>query len=324
MRSDEILTRLRTSAFIGDASAYVDYDDQSLLDEVNDRLRSVFSDQIISARSGYWLMRDLVFASAAGDTRVPSRAVVGGLEAVDYFLNGQYWHLSEMTPREANAWPTPSAANGLPIGFWCSAENINLVPVPATGTQAQLRLRYYLRPSLLVKSQSSTVGGAFVDRGRVTAVDPVARKATVNAIPFDYSPAAGGVVMTSGALIDVVRPTGWHQPTVIDLTGTFTGLVYDFASQLSQDRFGTVIQVGDYIRARDQTDWPALPSDFHRLLADAAAVNVLREMSLDDKASVLSTAASADFQRFAKLISPRVKSEPQRIRHRPYWMRDRW
>jgi hypothetical protein len=326
LRSDELEKRARISAFIGDANAYVDYTADQVFNELNDRLRSVFSDQVVSARAGYWMRRDTITTSTLlggfGAVRFPQRAVVGGLEAVDFLINGQFVHLQEMSAREANDWvggPT-LPTGGIPAGYWCNAELINIVPTPTAAVT--VRLTYYLRPSLLVLSQSSVSGGAFQDRGRITGVDSTNRVVTVNAIPFDYSPSAGVAIVT-GAVVDVVRPHGWHVATAVDQTCSISGTAITIAG-LSSAQFVDSVQQGDYIRARDQTDWPALPSDFHRMLADTAAVNILRELSMDEKASTLSAAASADFMRFAKLISPRVKTEPKQIRLRPYWMRGRW
>jgi hypothetical protein len=315
MRSDELLARVRQSAFIGDAVAFPDYTNQVIFDELNDRQRSVFSDQVVSARNGYWLHRDVVTVTN-GCARFPRRSVVGGLESVDQLVNGQYWHLRELTPREANDWGTTTVpANGKAIGYWCDSEKINIVPTPSGSVT--LRMRYYLRPSLIVTQQSSDL----TDRGRITAVDLPNRTATVNDLPLSYP---SGATLDSADIVDVVRPNGWHVCTAIEQLCSITGGVNVQLVNMSVADFTEAVQVGDYIRARDQTDWPALPSDYHRTLADAAAVNILRELSLDEKASTLGAAASADFARFAKLINPRVKSEPKRIRQRPYWMRSRW
>lgn len=323
MRSDELITRIRRAAFIGDELAYPEYTNQVLFDEMNDRLRSVFSDAIISARSGYWLTT-VVFAGnvSNGNFRIPHRAAVGGLESIECLLNGQYYHLREMTPREAAQWEVTSSSTvtGLPVGYWVDGETVNLVRAPQSGVT--IRLRYYLRPSLLVTSQSSTVSNsasAGVIRGRIDGLNSGTRTVTVNALPWDYSldvPAA----ITNGYRVDSVRPAGWHIPTVVDYIPSISGLDLAFGT-LSLDEFSRCFRVGDYIRVADQTDWPALPADFHRMLADATAANVLREMDLTSKAETISTVASADFARFAQSIQPRVKSEPRSIRLRPYWSR---
>lgn len=314
MRSDELLSRIRKSAFIGDAAAYPEYPDSELFNELNDRLRSVFSDTIISARSGYWLTT-IVASSFQGVSRLPGRSAVGGLESVEVLQNGVYLPLQEVTPLEAAPWTSP----GTPWAYWCNNETIVLVPQPASNVQ--LRLRYYVRPSLLVTSQSSTLGGAGVDRGRITSVNAVARTVDVNAQPFDYAIAVPAAI-TGSVVVDIVRPGGWFTPTLVGCAGTVSSNTITLTPPgLTDGEFADQVRVGDYVRVADQTDWPALPSDFHRMLADAAAVNVLREMDLVDKADVLSTAASADFARFAKQIQPRVKSRPKKIRQRPYWLR---
>jgi hypothetical protein len=323
MRSDELLARARRAAFIGDELAYTEYTNQVLFDEMNDRLRSVFSDAIISARSGYWLST-VVFAGNVtyGSFRIPSRAAVGGLESVEYLLNGEYYHLRELSPREAAKWEVTSSSTvtGLPVGYWLDGEKVNLVRAPQSGVT--IRLRYYLRPSLLVTSQSSTSsnsGSAAAIRGRIDFVDNANKKVTVNTLPFDYSLTSPAAI-TTGATVDVVRPTGWHTPTIVSAVGTIVGNEITFAG-LTSDEFLQGVRLNDYVRVADQTDWPALPSDFHRMLADATAANILREMDLGSKAETISTVASADFTRFAKVIQPRVKSEPKRIRQRPYWSR---
>lgn len=315
MRSDELLVRLRRAAFIGDASAYPEYTDAVLFEELNDRLRSVFSDAIISARSGYWLTT-IVVTSFQGGTRLPGRSVVGGLESVEVQSNGLWFPLNEVTPLEAAAYTQPYT----PRSYWCDNEKIVLVPTPPANVQ--LRLRYYLRPSLLVTSQSSALGGAAVDRGRITSVDPVTRIVAVNVVPFDYNIAVPAAI-TTGALVDVVRANGWFTPTVVTASTSITGLniTLTTSATLSDNEFADAVRIGDYVRVQEQTDWPALPQDFHRMLADAGAVNVLREMDLMDKAEVMSGVASSDYARFAKLIQPRVKSRPKKIRQKPYWAR---
>jgi len=317
MRSDELLSRLRKSAFIGNADAYTEYTDNELFNELNDRLRSVFSDAVVSARSGYWLST-VVVTSYQGGARIPARAVTGGLESVEVLYNGVYYALDEVTPLEAAAWTQP----GQPFAYFCEAESIRLVPVPPS--DVTLRLRYYLRPSLLVTSQSSTQGGAGAVRGLIGGVYPSTRAVFVNAEPMDYATGAG-VPLAYPATIDIIRPDGWFSPTLVSATASSPGaLQYQIPTpSLSDAEFADLVRVGDYVRVAEQTDWPALPADFHRMLADAAAVNVLREMDLIDKADILSTAASADFARFAKLIQPRVKSRPKKIRQRPYWTRGR-
>jgi hypothetical protein len=110
--------------------------------------------------------------------------------------------------------------------------------------------------------------------------------------------------------IDIVHPDGWHElsyisgvpvvtnPTNIQIPGT--------------DYLGD-IAVGDFVRAGEQTDWPCLPDDFHRCLADVAAIKILYELNLLDKAQALEATVGNDLQRFRSLLLPRVKADPKVI-----------
>lgn len=312
--SDEVIARLRYSAFIGSASYYVEYTDARLFEVVNDRLRSVFSDAIIKARAGYWLHESVV-STTSGVVYIPARAVTGGLESVAYLYNDEYIQLDGITPREAEkyaAWP-----NGEPRGYYTDSERIVIVPTPAS--EKTIKIRYYLRPSKLVTSQSSTTLGANAIRGRIDSVNPSTRAATVNTLPYDYSLSSPAAI-TTGAAVDVVRPAGWFSPMAVSETCSIAGSVITLAG-MSEADFTSAVQVGHYVRAAEQTDWPALPEDFHRLVADAAAVKVLMEIGLSQKAQELSQSATAEFGRFRDLINPRSKSDPRRVRLRPYWMR---
>lgn len=308
VRSDEIIERLRASAYIGTATYYPEYTDAKLLNEINDRLRSVFSDAVVAARAGYWLS-ERVETTSDGVVYVPPRAVTGGLESLAWLWNGRYRMLDEITPEEADRY---ADVTGSPRAFHADAERARIVPAPS-GTET-VRLRYYLRPSLLVAQQSS---GTI--RGRIDSVNAATRQATVNALPFDQllsTPAA----IASGAAVDVVRPSGWFSPLVVSETCSISGLVVTLAG-MTEAEFTASVRVGHYLRAAGQTDWPAIPEEYHRTVADAAAVKVLMEMGLQQKADTLSASASVEFQRFVSLINPRTKSSPKRVRLRPYWAR---
>lgn len=317
MRTDELLERGRRTSFIGDGSAYIEFTDQVWIDEINDRMQSVFSDSIISARDGYWLYT-VVFSGnvVSGQLRYPARAAVGGLESVEVLTgSNSYQHLKRLSPREAAPYDT---VTDTPFGYWSDQERVILVPKPSGNVT--IRMRYYLRPSKIVTAQSVTgsvvPGSSGVDRGRITAVNTSTKVVTVNAVPVDFSTST---LISTGAIIDIVRPSGWFTAVVVSQSVSVTGTDITLAAATTDEILA--VRVGDYVRVSDTTDWPPLPAEYHRMIADAAAANVLREMGLDEKAQQVSTVASADFARFAKMINPRVKSEPKRVRLRPYWAR---
>lgn len=308
MNTDDLVIATRRSAFIGDATAFLDYTDAIVVSELNDKLSTVFEDIVVKARAGYWL-HELIYTTIANDSRyrIPPRSVVGGLEKVEMStgpITGPYYKLDEIPASIAQDYRGTSP--GDPYVFTVQGDVIDLIPTPTAG--AFLKLSYYARPSRLVTQQSSTLNGGTV-RGLITAINPGTRVATVNVIPFDQSLAVPAAITSGLQLIDIVHPDGWHELPLLGATQTFSGLNITVGGSDSLSD----VQVGDFVRVADQTDWPCLPDDFHRCLADVAAIKILIEQSLDEKAAMLAENSGNDLIRFKSLLEPRVKAEPKVI-----------
>jgi hypothetical protein len=105
-------------------------------------------------------------------------------------------------------------------------------------------------------------------------------------------------------LIDVVSPTGNHEAHLISAPIASLGppIVVGGTADLSR------VRVGDYVRAEDQSDWPMLPPEFHRTLADAASTVILVDMGTPDKAALLADKVRNDVDRMKELLEPRVRN----------------
>ena len=275
----------------------------------------MFEDIVTKTRAGYWLKRYLVTATANRSRyRIPPRACVQGLEAVEIADPGttNYRKLDQKSSDEAVYWEQQPA--GVPMGYWIEGDQAVLVPTPAAAYN--LRFKYYLRPSLLMTSQSSTLGGAALVRGRIDSITNLVslRQVVVNAQPFDYSLGTPAAITSGSVNIDIVKPDGWHELALVNCTQTLSGLVITLGG--TDDT--SDIAVGDFVRAAEQTDWPCLPDDFHRVLADIGAVKVLAEIGDLEKASQLLESLGADLERFRSILTPRVKASPPRIPLRPF------
>jgi hypothetical protein len=307
MNTTELLAALRYTAWIGDASAYTAYTDARLLLELDDKLNSVFGDIIIKARNGYWA-KQLVTSTVIGRSRyrIPYRACVGGLEKIEVAdsTNGAFYRVREVPESEAQVYAGPISGNpGQPRVYTIEGDQIVLMPTP--DSVLPLRFTYYLRPSKLVPQQSSgTV------RGLVTAVNPTLRTMTVAALPFDQSLAVPSAITSALQLIDVVHPNGWHELGLVNAQQTIAG-VGPFTITVGGTADLSDIEVGDFVRAADQTDWPCLPDDYHRALADVAAIKVMIEQSRPTDA--VEANVTNDLTRFRSLLLPRVKAEPKTI-----------
>lgn len=314
MRSDELAARVRLNCTLEDGAP--DYPDAIVLNELNDSLKSTFSRMIVAARAGYWAQQyDVTVVTPQPKYRIPQRAVGGSLEKVMLGVGSPpvFNRLQEVSEAHAAQFEQVASVLGQPVAYVVRGDQVVLLPNP-DATAYTLRMHYYVRPSRLVTQQSVAVTG-FTERGRVTAVNVAARTITVNVVPFDMEAINLGVVTptaitSANQLIDVVHPNGWYELALVGAAQTLAGSVFTVGGTDDMNE----IAVGDYVRAAEQTDWPCLPEDFHRALADTASVKILAERDFPDKAGSFAQAVTADIGRMQDLLLPRVKSEALTIK----------
>lgn len=301
MDDSEIIAAVRFAAGIPDA--HPDYTDARIRTEINDTLQTVFGRSVIHSQGGYWKhyeTQDLVAGTA--HYQIPQRALVGGLKAVEVRPTGSddYYPLEELTPEELAQRDTKS---GRPRRYDLQGDFLRLMPNPDSSS-ADLRCWYYLRPPKLVQEQTTA--------GIITSINTTTRVALMATTPTDRVTAAA---ITSSSVVDVVSPTGTHEVHVVgaSLDDVTTDTSVTFASGTDLSR----VKVGDAVRAADQTDWPCLPQEFHRTLADAAAAVMLAGgIGAIQKAGGLSGKVVNDLERFEDMIQPRVKDAVRRLRPR--------
>lgn len=311
MRSDELLTRLRDTAYIGSASAWPQYTDAKLLNELNDRLLALFSDEIVTARAGYGLQALTLTCVAGTDLYpMPDRAVGGGLEKLELQASGEttWAQLKRLDINEVQDVDVGSSQPNRPLWYCIQDGFVELYPTPSQAFL--LKFTYYIRPSLLVTSQSSTLGGDGVVRGQVTAKNAGARTVTVNTVPLDQLLAVPAAITSGNQRIDIVRPSATFACSMASQAQTLAGSVFTLGGTDDMTR----VQIGDFVRVANQTDWPSnVPEEFHRMIADRAAMEVLREIGLDEKQNNLALTVQADLIRYRQVTRPQVKSQPKAI-----------
>lgn len=322
MRSDELIDRVRKAADIGSVTSWPDFPDERILQELTERHCQLMGDEEIRARSGYGV-QTLTFLGELGKNEypVPARALGGAFEKLEVRGPGNRWHIlvrEDVSGSEVFDF-VPGAA-GTPQRYSVRDGFVALYPPPAAGLP--LRFTFYIRPSQIVHSQSLTFGGDHEDRGRITAIDPVLRELTINAVPWDQLalvPAPLPLVVTQR--LDIVRPSGTFALSMYSVQAK----IFDPSPPTPPPRvqlLGTEsmqrIQIGDYVRAEDQTDWPmGLPAEAHRMVANRAAMEVARDVGVEEKVAALKTVTDQDLARFRRARSPQVKGQPVIIPLRP-------
>lgn len=301
-------------AFLPDA--HHDYTNARILLELQAVLPTLFSQMIVSSRAGFYL-DDVVGTTVASTPRyrIPGRSIMGGLEKVEIASSSaEFRPLTEVTPYDAGLLEGPfnNPTLGFPVRYLIEGDQVHLYP--CSDAAYSLRMRYYRRPNRLVSQQSSTLNSGVI-RGQVTAVNTTTRTVTVNAVPFDMEAVAAGVItpaaITSAAQrIDIIHGDGWHELAITGATQTLAGSVFTLGGTDTMQ----MIEIGDWVRAAEQSEWPQLPDDFHATLVDATAIIILTSMGDADKASALAQKMGSDLQRFRALLAPRVKDSPRIIK----------
>jgi hypothetical protein len=293
MRIDELVTAVRISG--GLPTADPTFTDARVREELHNALTTLFSRPIINSRQGYW-RKNYDLAAGSGQTRyrLPARAVVGAIESVELFDTGTE--------------PDPTAPRQPNYRF----EGDQLVLASAPATSQSVRFRYYLRPSRFY---------AFQTAGLVTSVDDTLKRIVVNTLPNNSVTA---VPIAVGDRLDVIHPNGWYELAVVGLplASIISGTTLAFAASADLSQ----VEVGDYVRAAEQTDWPCLPEDFHRTLADATALAILVSKGDLAKGQILSGKVAQDIDRLVDLLTPRTMNNPEATvaRHGMLRSRTRW
>lgn len=293
-----MLDAVRYSAGLPDA--HPDYTDARIRVEISDVLRTLFGTPIVKSKAGYWLQPhtgDMV--SGTSVYQIPGRAMAQGLKHIEVRQDSSsdYYPLRECTQEQLGRYDTKT---GSPAAYAIYTDFVRIVPTP-DNSNWDYRMWYYLRPSDLVQEQTTA--------GIITSINTSTRVALMGTTPTDRSTASA---ITTSTTVDVVSTVGAHEVHVVSatLTDVTTDTSVTFASGTDLSR----VVVGDAVRAFKQTDWPMLPQEFHRTLADVTGAVILAGgIGAIEKAGGLTGKAGEDLKRFVDLIEPRVKNNVQKL-----------
>lgn len=292
MNTSELIAYARPTATIEDGSA--EFTDTVITQLLNTAMGSYFEPIIESARSGFW-MHSLTRTLAASNPYVRLHPRHCALEQIDIRQgSGKWYPLDQSIESEAQDWD-PNAA--YPQAYTVRGSTVMLLPAPTT-SDLSLRAKITVRPSTLVADQTG---------GRVLSVDVAARTISIDSLPIDRTTSGP---LSGTTIIDVIEPRGYFELSLFDAPASVLDantILVGSGPNLSR------VEVGDYVRAAGQTDWPQLPESYHAVLAAAAAIPICTRRDMYDRANEIAASTSAAAQRLASTLTPRVRA----VNHMP-------
>lgn len=298
MDTTECIAFLREQASLSDQST--EWDSTKLLQLLNQARVEVFEPIITACVSGYWVhVLTRTLGANNNVVRLPPRAAA--FMHVDLRRGTDKWYpLQEFTEAEQQDWERMGSS--YPQGYTIRGTTMHLVPAAVDGSYS-IRVKIVIRPSKLYLPQAL---------GIVNAVDYTTGILTVTALPnnnLTSSPITGTLD------VDVIEPIDNFELSLFNAQATvLDGTHVQVAAGFSVNK----IQVGDYLRAANQSDWPQLPEPWHHVLASAAAITPCSQRDLYDRANDLRQMVSSAANRLAAHLKPRSMTQTQERRPVPH------
>jgi hypothetical protein len=258
----DLIKSVRVRGMFPDASQGSLSPDNILL-VASEQLREKLVPIILSVREKYYeTFIDYNLTNGQAIYDIPARAIGGITSIVQFILNNSVTNLSPLDPSSIGTTQT-----GLyPRGFYFENDKVVVYPTP-NSTSGILRLRYYQRPSLLIRDNEAA---------QITAVDEANGTVTVRTYPSSWS---------SAMLVDFINNNTPYSPYALDepIEVISAGNVISFGSLPKNREEKSIVKVGDWLAPANYTPLPEMMADFFPVLAQATAVQLLS--ALGDKAA---------------------------------------
>lgn len=300
LTGNKLVESVRNRAMIpNDTSVYTD---QNILDIANEEIDVQLLDKLLTLHEEHLTVHVDVTRDEKGVYDIPYRAVGNKLRDVVMINGGLQYELSQISIGELPDYSYDSSTystNGMDK-FYVESNQIKLIN-PTRGYDT-IRIYYYIRPSVLTKTEESAV---------ITSIttDATDTTFTFSSIPNKFA---------STVLFDIVgsrspnRIKGYDLPT----SEVNTSLKYvKFSNSDVEDILGD-IKVGDYVCQAEESPVPNLPTEMHPLLAQLAAVHILEALGDSEGLANAERRLGKMNNSVMELVDDRVELAPKKIRPR--------
>jgi len=291
--TDELITLLRDYGSIPDTGSTGSEDDD-LRKKLWDAMIEQIVPRVMSSREGYFLQRERAALTTTCRYRIPHRAMYGRLESLWYLRSdGKRQRIPKLDSMYRGSQQTTTS---IPAGFYLEGDWIVLLPESESASfDGYLEVVYFMRPGELVLAAGA---------GVVKSVDTVAKEITCTA---DVS-----AIFTAGDLIDVHSPYSGAELKEWNLTVASVATTKVVVSEaIDGSTFGRkAIAAGDYVCMAETAVLPALPREFHPLVARAAALEFAESIGDSAQAQLHGALLEKQLVQILGVTSDRVESQP--------------
>jgi len=262
--SDALLRSVRRKAFmpINDET----FSDDDILEMATEELRAYCVPLLKSINEEY-LVRYYDYTTATmSNNRVyalPERCTGEVLKDVQYSdSSGSFMPMTRVEPENSFRFDVGAGSSGGSSCYYLQDDNIVLNAAPNFAT---LRIRYFMRPSKLVKLELSTVVASYTALTRLIGV-------TLDLTTPFYT----HLVAVPSWKLDIIRPRPGFRSTTIDLTTSYvTGTAPLVVYTGTVPTGDPIPAVNDIICLAGESCFPQIPVDMHPLLAQRTAMRML-------------------------------------------------
>lgn len=264
---------------------------------INEEVQSYLVPFVTSQREDYFIAHyDVTLTNNVTAYRLPTRAVGQALREVET-VNAQ--SMVRNFPRVSR-----EDLEGAATGFYLDGNVLMLVidnPADVSQLGSVLRMTYHMRPNTLVASTAT---------GVIQSINTGTKQVTLTSAPGTF---------TSSVLYDLVRARPGFECLAIDQSATVAGTTLTFANTLPSD-----LVAGDVVCLAGESNYPQIPLELHPLLAQRVAVKCLEALGDAEQIGTAGGVLGRMEADAAKLLTPRVAGEVERMVNRDSLFRSFW
>jgi hypothetical protein len=254
---EELISAVRQIGMIPDTGS-TGTEDADILKYINEAVSVYLVPRLLKTRENYFIQRERTTLGSSTRYVIPHRALYQKLRDVFYIDSSDNRYVLVSVPPGHRTYYSESGAVS-PIGYFLEGNYVVLVPEDTTGLSGSLEFVYFSRPGEVVKTTSC---------GVISSVNTGTKVITCTA---DVS-----ALFSAGDSLDVHSPNSGGELRQWDLTVSLVSTTdVTVAEEIDGSVFGTTaLAAGDYVCLAEEAALPALPREFHPIIARAAAVSV--------------------------------------------------